>query len=52
MEIVGRLTRALPLSRSNELPVHVARAPGGYAWTGNSGGFTTTSVIGQGETDR
>ena len=26
-EIVGRLTRSLPLSRSNELPVYVARLP-------------------------
>jgi hypothetical protein len=26
-EIVGRLTRSLPPSRSNELPVYVARVP-------------------------
>jgi hypothetical protein len=50
--LVGRSTRSLPLSHSNELPVYVARVPAApfcetplaqgdfFAFLGSSAGFT------------
>ena len=32
VHLVGRLTRSLPLSRSNELPIYVARVPAASFW--------------------